>query len=213
MPLLTTLQVGGLQTNCYILVSEGSPECVVIDPGGDPSSVVDAVRTAELDLRYILCTHGHPDHTGGVALIQEELGGEFYLAASDTDYSANPPDWLLSALGGFAAPPAPKPDLEAVETLIIGNSEIGFIRTPGHTPGSTCFLFEEMVFTGDTLFRDSIGRYDLPGGDGRLELESIRGRLLVLPDETTVYPGHGPSTTIGRERQSNPFLADLTSLD
>ncbi len=206
MPLLTTLQVGGLQTNCYILVAEGSNECAVIDPGGEPTRVVDAVTAADLNLRYILCTHGHSDHTGGVALLQQELGGNFYLAESDVIYSENPPDWLVTALGGFTVPPDPDPELENTEDLSFGSSKIAFLRTPGHTPGSTCFLFEDMLFTGDTLFRDSIGRYDLPGGDGRQEIESIKSRLLVLPDETVVYPGHGPSSTIGHERISNPFL-------
>lgn len=209
MPLLTTLAVGGLQTNCYILKTDGSDACAVIDPGGDPARVIEAVSSAGLNLRYVLCTHGHPDHTGGVSLLQQELGGQFYLAPSDTAYSANPPDWLLTALGGFTEPPPPDESLAEVDSLELGSGEISFIRTPGHTPGSTCFLFEEMVFTGDTLFKDSIGRYDLPGGDGKQEIESIRDRLLVLPDETAVYPGHGPSSTIGAERVSNPFLSEL----
>ncbi len=209
MPLFTTLVVGGLQTNCYILKTDGSDECAVIDPGGDPASVVDAVKTAELELRYILCTHGHPDHTGGVSLLHEELGGQFYLARKDVPYSANPPAWLLSALGGFTAPPEPDMSINSAVSLPLGSGKITLIRTPGHTPGSTCFLFEGMVFTGDTLFKDSIGRYDLPGGDGRQEIESIRDKLMILPDDTGVYPGHGPSSTIGDERRSNPFLSEI----
>lgn len=209
MPLVTALVVGGLQTNCYILKSDDSDDCAVIDPGGEPNKVIEAINSADLTLRYILCTHGHPDHTGGVSLLQQELGGSFYLALSDMAYSADPPDWLVSALGGFTEPPDPDPSLSDVESISIGAGEIKFIRTPGHSLGSTSFLFEEMVFTGDTLFKDSIGRYDLPGGDGRQEIESIRDRLLVLPDETIVFPGHGPSSTIGAERSSNPFLSEL----
>lgn len=209
MPLVTTLPVGGLQTNCYILKSDDSDDCAVIDPGGDPERIIEAVTSAELNLKYILCTHGHPDHTGGVSLLHKELGGSYYLAEADVDYSANAPDWLVTALGGFNVPPEPDSSLENSDSLTLGSGEITFIRTPGHTPGSTCFLFEGMVFTGDTLFKDSIGRYDLPGGDGKQEIESIRDHLLVLPDETAVYPGHGPSSTIGVERSSNPFLSEL----
>jgi glyoxylase-like metal-dependent hydrolase (beta-lactamase superfamily II) len=206
LPLLQTIPVGGLQTNCYILTSGDSSECAVIDPGAESQRIIDAVKAAGLELRYVLCTHGHADHTGGVAPLHDELGGQFYLGASDTAYSESAPDWLVAALGGFIAPPSPDAELEAVESIQLGSSEIAFIRTPGHTPGSTCFLFEGMVFTGDTLFKGSIGRYDLPGGDGRQELESIRDKLLVLPDETPVYPGHGPSSTIGEERVTNPYL-------
>lgn len=207
MPLLTTIAVGGLQTNCHILTANGSSECAVIDPGAEPQNVIAAVTAAGLKLRYILCTHGHADHTGGVALLQEELGGRFYLAAEDTGYSVDPPDWLVSALGGFTEPPEPDAELDDAETIALGGSAIKLIRTPGHTPGSTCFLYEGMVFTGDTLFRGSIGRYDLPGGDGRQELQSIRERLLTLADDTPVFPGHGPASTIGEERRTNPYLS------
>ncbi len=209
MPLFETLIVGGLQTNCYILKADDSDECVVIDPGGEPQRVIDAVSSAGLELTRILCTHGHPDHTGGVSLLHDELGGSFYLASSDIKYSAQPPGWLLAALGGYQQPPQPDASLNSAASVQLGSEKIVFIRTPGHTPGSTCFLFEGMVFTGDTLFKDSIGRYDLPGGDGKQELESIRDRLLVLPDEILVYPGHGPSSTIGDERRSNPFLTEI----
>lgn len=206
MPLLTTVPVGGLQTNCYILKPNDSSDCAVIDPGGEPQRIIELITAAELTLRYLLCTHGHADHTGGVALLREDLGGQFFLDSRDTFYSEDPPGWLVGALGGFTEPPAP--DLKA-GTLVLGSSKIEFIHTPGHTPGSTCFLFEGMVFTGDTLFQGSIGRYDLPGGDGKKELESIRDRLLVLPDDTPVFPGHGPSSTIGEERRSNPYLVGL----
>ncbi len=209
MPLLTTIAVGGLQTNCYILKSVDSNDCAVIDPGAEPARIVDAVRSAGLDLRYVLCTHGHADHTGGVAVLQQEMGGSYYLAAADTDYSKNPPGWLLDALGGYTDPPEPDLSFGNSPAIQLGSTEITFIQTPGHTPGSTCFLFESMVFTGDTLFKGSIGRYDFPGGDGRQEIESIRDKLLILPDETPVFPGHGPSSTIGEERATNPYLASL----
>jgi hydroxyacylglutathione hydrolase len=209
LPLFQVIPVGGLQTNCYILTAAGSSECAVIDPGSEPQRVIATIQDAGLELRYVLCTHGHADHTGGVASVHDALGGHFYLAASDVFYSVDPPDWLIGALGGFTAPPKPDVSLQDVASLPLCDAEITLIRTPGHTPGSTCFLFEDMVFTGDTLFRGSIGRYDLPGGNGRQELESIRDHLLVLPDETKVFPGHGPSSTIGEERRSNPYLTGM----
>ena len=209
MPLFQAIPVGGLQTNCYILKAADSNHCAIIDPGGEPQRIIEVVKAAGLDLQYILCTHGHADHTGGVGPVHDELGGKFYLAERDVFYSADPPDWLIGALGGFVVPPEPEDSLEGVTSLPLGASEITFIRTPGHTPGSTCFLFEGMVFTGDTLFRGSIGRYDLPGGNGRQELESIRDHLLALPDVTRVFPGHGPSSSIGEERRSNPYLAGM----
>jgi glyoxylase-like metal-dependent hydrolase (beta-lactamase superfamily II) len=209
LPLLTTIPVGGLQTNCYILAAEGSDECAVIDPGAEPQKIIAALQQAKLRLRYILCTHGHADHTGGVRLLHDTLGGQFYLHRSDLGYSTRPPGWLVMALGGFAEPPEPDDALQDLAKLALGGGEIALIRTPGHTPGSTCFRYGEMVFTGDTLFRESIGRYDLPGGNGAQELASIRERLLVLDDSVKVFPGHGPSSTIGHERRHNPYLADL----
>jgi glyoxylase-like metal-dependent hydrolase (beta-lactamase superfamily II) len=206
LPLFTTIRVGGLQTNCYILTAEGSGDCAVIDPGAEPQKIIAALRQAKLRPRYILCTHGHADHTGGAKLLHSTLGGQFYLSRSDVPYSDSPPEWLVMALGGFAKPPEPDEELQDAETLPLGDSEITLIRTPGHTPGSACFLFEDMVFTGDTLFRESIGRYDLPGGDGAQELASIRDRLLTLDDSIRVLPGHGPSSTIGHERRHNPYL-------
>lgn len=141
-------------------------------------------------------------------MLHETLGGSFYLASADTGYSEEPPDWLVGALGGFAKPPEPNEELEGATELALGTDAIAFVRTPGHTPGSTCFLYEGMVFTGDTLFKGSIGRYDLPGGDGAQELLSIREHLMTLPDDTPVFPGHGPSSTIGQERLTNPFLSE-----
>lgn len=206
MAFLNTVRVGGLQTNCHILSPEGSQDCVIIDPGADPQRIIDAVHAADLRPRYILCTHGHADHTGGVALVHEAFEAELYLHHADVVYSTDPPPWLVMALGGFETPPDPDEELEDESSLPLGDGEIELIRTPGHTPGSTCFKFEDMVFTGDTLFRESIGRFDLPGGDGEQELVSIRDRLLTLDDDTRVFPGHGPSSTIGHERRHNPFL-------
>ena len=210
MAQIKTLSVGGLQTNCYILLADSGDECLLIDPGGDPEIIINAVKSEERELTYILCTHGHADHTGGVHDVRKALGGKFYLNSQDFEYSNNPPEWLIGAIGGFTKPPSPDFSIQNQDNLDFGGGVIEFIRTPGHTPGSTCFLYEDILFTGDTLFFGSIGRYDLPGGDGDLELKSIKDKLFVLDETIKVFPGHGPSTTIGREKKHNPFFKTRT---
>ena len=206
MAKIKTLRVGGLQTNCYILLADSGNGCALIDPGGDPEIIIDTVKSEKCELTYILCTHGHADHTGGVREVQNALGGNFYLNSQDLEYSNNPPEWLIGSIGGFIKPPAPDISVQNEGNLDFGGGMIEFIETPGHTPGSTCFLYEDILFTGDTLFSGSIGRYDLPGGNGDMELESIRNKLFVLDETIKVLPGHGPSTTIGREKTENPFF-------
>ena len=206
MARLTTVRVGGLETNCYILAPDSGGECAVIDPGAEPQRIIDEITAAGLTVRYILSTHGHADHTGAATGVQDAAGGQYYLDAADIEYSLAPPEWLTAALGGFAPPPPPDPDLADAQDLPLGDGSITLIRTPGHTPGSTCYMYEDILFTGDTLFRESVGRYDLPGGDGRQEIESIKNRLFVLDGQTRVLPGHGPASTIEHEKSHNPFL-------
>ena len=136
----------------------------------------------------------------------DEFGAQFGVGADDVDQVIDPPAWLTGSLTDFVRPPSPELTFEGGEVLEIGATGLEVLATPGHTPGSVCYSVGETVFSGDTLFRLSIGRYDLPGGDGPLELASIRDKLLVLDGETRVMPGHGPSTTIAEERMHNPFL-------
>ncbi len=203
---LITIVVGALSTNCYVLASDRGSECFVVDPGGQGGLVVDELAKRGLRPKYVLSTHGHADHTGGVTELTGRLGGEYAVGEADQELALNPPVWLTAMLPGFATPPVPALLLKGGEALSAGGVEIKVVATPGHTPGSICFLAADIVFTGDVLFKGSIGRYDLPGGDGRQELASIRDRLLTLPDPVHVYPGHGPATTIGQERKSNPYL-------
>ena len=198
--------VGPLAENVYILSPEGSRECVVIDPGAEGTRLVDDIRLNDLEVRYMVVTHGHGDHTGAVAMLKEELGVTFAAHAGDRAQIDAPPAWCAEVLPDFQDPPPVDLFLEHGDRLEFGGAELEVIATPGHTPGSVCYLFGGVVFTGDTLFAGSIGRYDLPGGDGERELQSIRERLLTLPPETLVRPGHGAYTTIGDERESNPFL-------
>ena len=203
---IVTVQAGALATNCHLIGDPTTRKCVVVDAGGDPARIAEAIEATGWTVEYILATHGHADHTGAVAGILETFGGRFAAGRADVDLIMNPPEWLVEVLLDFRQPPQPEVLLDGGETVCVGRSEIKVLATPGHTPGSICYLVEEVVLTGDTLFKGSIGRYDLPGGDGDQELASITGVLMSLNDSVEVRPGHGPSTTIGQERRSNPFL-------
>jgi glyoxylase-like metal-dependent hydrolase (beta-lactamase superfamily II) len=200
------LQVGSLATNCHIIAPDAGESCFVIDPGAEGPRIVAELTRLRLAPSYVLSTHGHADHTGGASAIIKAFGGEYALGRADAAQAADPPSWLTAALSGFELPPPPSRLLGGGETLTVPGLSVAVIATPGHTPGSVCYYVGDELFTGDTLFKDSIGRYDLPGGDGPLELASIRDCLLPLPDATRVHPGHGPSTSIGAERRTNPFL-------
>jgi len=203
---LLTVAVGALSTNCYILMPDGAGECAVIDAGGQGERIASELSGRKLVPKYVLSTHGHADHTGGVHAVVSMSGGQFAMGAADRAMALAPPEWLTALLPGFHVPPEPSLLLKGGEVLHVGDMVIEVIATPGHTPGSMCFRAGDNVFSGDTLFRGSIGRYDLPGGDGTQELASIREKLLTLDDAVRVYPGHGPSTTIGHERRANPYL-------
>jgi glyoxylase-like metal-dependent hydrolase (beta-lactamase superfamily II) len=202
-----TLSVGPLQTNCYIAACKESKACAIIDPGGDADEIIAFIEEHALEARYVLLTHAHFDHVGAVAEVME---------ATRAQLAIHPDDELLLKMGGgglmwgFAVRPAPPTDVPLAEGQII---EIGALRlrvlhTPGHTPGHVTFHepMRQAVFDGDVLFAGGIGRTDFPGGSYRQLMDSIRNKLLVLPDETRVYSGHGPVTTIGAERLHNPFL-------
>lgn len=203
---LSSITVGAFAENTYVIAPEHGTECAVVDPGAEAGRIVDAVRGAGLTVRYILTTHGHADHTGAASKVKRELGGTYAVHQADADLVANPDPWIVGQLGDFESPPEVDLKVLGGESLPIGDLNVEVMATPGHTPGSVCYRCEFVVFTGDTLFKGSIGRYDLPGGDGAQELDSIRRRLLSLPGETVVLPGHGPRTSIESEMRSNPFL-------
>jgi hydroxyacylglutathione hydrolase len=200
--------VGPLQCNCTILGDEVTREAIVVDPGDNLPEILSRLQKHGLTLRQIVITHAHIDHVGGAVLLKRATGAPVFLNQKDLG--------LLGAMevqAGWIGVPTPEvapPDGSAEDGLTLGLAALPgeVIHTPGHTPGSICLLFpkQNLLLAGDTLFAGSIGRTDLPGGDGRQILRSLRDRLLVLPDTTRVLPGHGPETTIGEERQSNPFL-------
>ncbi|MBV8113668.1 MAG: MBL fold metallo-hydrolase [Silvibacterium sp.] len=206
--ILETFPVGPLQCNCTILGDEQTREAMVIDPGDNIPDILARLAKHGLTVKQIVVTHAHIDHVGGALQLKKATGAPILLNQSDMpllkmmDLQAG---WL-----GIATPEVAPPDTSAEGGMVVGiaNHTAQVIHTPGHTPGSVCLHFapENLLLAGDTLFAGSIGRTDLPGGDSRKILRSIHDRLLVLPEETRVIPGHGPATTIGRERESNPFL-------
>lgn len=203
-----SLQVGPLEVNCYILGCEETRKGIVIDPGGDPVKIIAAVERLELSILHIINTHGHFDHIGANRAVKERLGADLLIHADDAPMLGRAADIARSY--GIQGENSPQPDTFLTDgmEIVFGKQLMKVLHTPGHTPGGCCFYFEaeKVVITGDTLFADSIGRTDLPGGSHHQLLESVRTRLFTLPDDVTAYPGHGPETTIGHEKRHNPYF-------
>lgn len=202
------LPVGMLQCNCSIFGDEQSREAIVIDPGDDIADILAVLRKHALKLKAIVITHAHIDHIGGAAKLKAATGAPVHMNQNDAelyDRLDMQAGWL-----GMKTPERTGIDSGAREgdSFSLGEAHFHVLETPGHTQGSISIwiLAENKLIAGDTLFRDSIGRTDLPGGDGRQILESIHLKLMPLPEDAVVVPGHGPNTTIGREKERNPFL-------
>jgi glyoxylase-like metal-dependent hydrolase (beta-lactamase superfamily II) len=206
--ILETFPVGPLACNCTILGDEEAGEAIVIDPGDEVGRIQLRLTELGLKLKQILVTHAHIDHVGGALKLKRLTGAPIFLNESDLPLlkmMQMQAGWL-----GVVTPETAPPDENLSDGLLVGLDRYPaqVLHTPGHTQGSVCLHFAplKMLIAGDTLFAGSIGRTDLPGGNSRQIIDSIHSRLLALPDETKVLPGHGPSTTIGAERKSNPFL-------
>ena len=199
------LVVGPFASNCYIVGSQSNKEGMIIDPGDEARQILQRVRDLKLDIKFIILTHGHIDHTGALKEVKEATGAEVAIHADDAESLKE--QFLAIAFGlSYPTPPSPDRLLKDGDSTDIGDLHFLVLHTPGHTPGGVCLLGQGVVFSGDTIFNYSIGRVDLPGGNYNQLMNSIQTRLMVLPDDTIVYPGHGSNTTIGAERRDNPFL-------
>jgi len=203
--ILKKLIVGPFGSNCYIVGSESSKEGMIIDPGDEAEVILRNVKDLGLEIRSIVLTHGHIDHIGALKEVKEATGAEVAIHTDEADSLQSQP---LSTLLGISYPTPLPPDrlLQDGDSIDIGDLHFLVLHTPGHSPGGICLLGEGVVFSGDTLFNYGIGRTDLPGGSHSQLMNSIHTRLMTLPDNTVVYPGHGPETTSGPERRDNPFL-------
>lgn len=200
------LEVGPLGVNCYLVGDDAGHEGMIIDPGADAKAILSRSKELGLDIRVIVITHGHFDHIGGLKEVKEATKAP--VAVGVDDAPSLPYKDPISAAFGFSYPVPSAPDrlLHDGDIIEIGSLAFRVLHTPGHTTGGICLLGEKVVFTGDTLFNSGIGRTDLTGGSTETIMESIRTKLMALPDDVIVYPGHGPETTIGQERRTNPFF-------
>ena len=196
---LKTVPAGVYEANCYILVDEETKDCAIIDAGGDAGKISAAVESMNGKPKYLLLTHGHFDHVGGVKEICSKYDIPFYISKIDEEY-------MEKDNSVFGTLPKASGYLKEGDVVKLGSREIKVIETPGHTKGGLCFLIDGKLFTGDTLFQGSIGRTDFIGGDMKEIISSIKNKLLPLGDDVEVYPGHGPSSSIKFEKMRNPYL-------
>lgn len=203
---LKTITAGPLGVNCYLIACENTKAGAVIDPGADAPQILKTIKDNNLDIKYILLTHGHVDHLAHLTRLKGELNAQFLMHQDDA--------FLLKGLFaqalmfGLPNPGNPKPDrfLSDGEEIILGDLKINVLHAPGHSPGSITFHVEDKLFVGDLIFSGSIGRTDLPKGDYQTLIDSVQTKIFTLPDETIIYPGHGPETTVGQEKLTNPFF-------
>ena len=209
---IITIRVGVIEANCYILFDRSSKNTFVIDPGGDGALIEEALKGNGLKTLYIVNTHAHFDHVSANSELKEATGARIVLHGDDVGLLAEAHEHAV--IWGVKVGPQPEPDIimEDGSTFKAGSITIEVLHTPGHTPGGVCLYYKDagVIFTGDTLFAGSIGRTDLEGGCSEDLLKSIKNRLLPLDDNVIILPGHGPASTIGEEKELNPFVANMT---
>lgn len=204
--IVRSLVVGPLEENCFIIGDERSKKAMVIDPGDEPGRIMGSIRNDGFTIDYIVCTHAHFDHVGAVGDIKKETGARIIIHRDEMEIYRSAGD--QAALWGFKVDSLPEPDMFVADGDVIkfGNLNFTVMHTPGHSPGGICLLGEGLVITGDTIFAGSVGRTDFYGGDIN-KLRNSFEKLMALPPATEVFAGHGPNSTIGRERAENLFFA------
>jgi hydroxyacylglutathione hydrolase len=202
------LVVGPLQENTYIVADDTTKQAMVVDPGDEPDRIIDEIRDAGLEVRYIIYTHAHFDHVGAAGDLKKETGAIILMHRNDEETYSLAKD--QAAFWGFEIDDIPAPDkfLDEGDELRVGNLSFKVMHTPGHSRGGICLLGEGIVLTGDTIFQGSVGRTDFPGGS-ITELKQSFKRLIELPEDTEILSGHGPETTVGREKRENFFVNEL----
>tara|TARA_B100001750_G_scaffold185315_1_gene154359 strand:- start:336 stop:1010 length:675 start_codon:yes stop_codon:yes gene_type:complete len=211
MPVINEMEIRGLvvgvfQENCYILASNRTKEAIIVDPGDDPDRIMEVVRDMGVTVKLIANSHGHADHILGVSGVQEGTGAKFLINQLDLGLLDQGSESARQMGRDGVTVPSPDGYVQDGDVVGVAGLDLQVIHTPGHTPGSVSYYVNGLLFSGDTLFRGSIGRTDFSGGDYDQEMESIVNRLLQLPDETIVLPGHMLETTIRQERATNPFI-------
>lgn len=197
--IIKTIPTGMIEENCYIVMDENTNEGFLVDPGADAEILANVVENIKMKPKFILLTHGHWDHIGAVVELKDKFNIPFYISANDNDM-------IQSGQDTYGSTPNPDGYLKEGDTFKFADKTIRVIETPGHTPGGVCFLVDKSLFTGDTLFNGTIGRTDFVGGSFETLVSSVRRKLATLPEDIKVYPGHGPSTTIGLEKRQNPYI-------
>ncbi len=202
--IVKSIALGPLEANCFLIGDERSKRAIVIDPGDEPDRIMDAVSAEGVSVDYLVCTHAHFDHVGALPELRAETGARIVIHRDELEIYRAARD--MAAFWGYDIEPLPEPDIlvEEGDAIKVGSLVFKVLHTPGHSPGSICLFGEGVIITGDTLFAGSVGRTDFHGGDMNRLKQSFE-RLLSLPPETEVLAGHGPSSTIGRERSENFF--------
>jgi hydroxyacylglutathione hydrolase len=200
--------VNHFQENTYLIYDDASQKAVIIDPGAQEAKLDQSIESKNLKVEALLCTHCHPDHIAGAAYYQKKYGADLLLHEKEKVVLDAYDQWAPALGFEDSKKPEPAGFIRGGQRLDVGASQLQVIDTPGHTPGGVCFhcAAQKILYTGDTLFQRSIGRSDFPGGNGPQLINSIRTQLLILPEDTQVFPGHGGSSTIGDEKELNPFL-------
>jgi len=207
--ILERLTVGPFAVNCYIIGDESTKEGMIVDAGDEPERILRTVEKLGLTIPLMVNTHCHTDHVGALASVQRATKAKFALHEAELPILKHAVSTSMMLTGmPIEEPPQPEILLKDGDEVTVGGLTFSVIHTPGHTPGGICLLQDNVCLTGDTLFNMGIGRFDFPGGDYDTLMRSITTRLLTLPEDTAIYPGHGPESTIGQEKIWNPFFSE-----